>query len=129
MRGECQNAFCAVRPPGHHAGRHGLESLALEQEFGQGFCIFNNIAVGTKYALQQHPDVHRVLILDWDVHHGNGTQEIFEGDEKVLFISMHQAVVRDDKKDNKKTKKQQQHHVEYPGTAMEFEQNERLLNV
>jgi acetoin utilization deacetylase AcuC-like enzyme len=119
MRGECQNAFCAVRPPGHHAGRNGLESLALEKQFGQGFCIFNNIAIGTRYAMQQHPDVQRVVVLDWDVHHGNGTQEIFENDDSVLFISMHQAVCRNERKQS----------VEYPGTGMDFESRETLVNV
>ena len=66
MQGCASNAFCAVRPPGHHAS----------QARGMGFCLFNNIAIGARYA-QQRYGVERVLIVDWDVHHGNGTQDIF----------------------------------------------------
>jgi acetoin utilization deacetylase AcuC-like enzyme len=72
-------AFCAVRPPGHHA----------EKNHPMGFCLFNNVAVGARYAQRQH-GVQRVAILDWDVHHGNGTQHIFEDDPTVLYISLHQ---------------------------------------
>ena len=77
--GEARNAFCAVRPPGHHAnaGR------------GMGFCILNNIAVGARYAQRRHA-LERVLIVDWDVHHGNGTQDIFYRDGSVFFFSTHQ---------------------------------------
>jgi acetoin utilization deacetylase AcuC-like enzyme len=74
-----RNAFCAVRPPGHHAtaGR------------GMGFCILNNIALGARYAQRKH-GVARVAIVDWDVHHGNGTQDIFYADPTVFFFSTHQ---------------------------------------
>lgn len=72
-------AFCAVRPPGHHA----------ERDRPMGFCLFNNVAVGARYAQQKH-GIERVAILDWDVHHGNGTQHIFEADPTVLYISLHQ---------------------------------------
>ncbi|MGH9696457.1 MAG: histone deacetylase family protein [Bryobacteraceae bacterium] len=75
-----QNAFCLIRPPGHHAGSGR----------GMGFCLFNNIAVGARYA-QHSYGVERVLIADWDVHHGNGTQEIFYRDPSVLFFSTHQS--------------------------------------
>jgi acetoin utilization deacetylase AcuC-like enzyme len=77
--GKVKNAFCAVRPPGHHAG----SSRAM------GFCLFNNVAVGTRYAQEEHR-LKRVAIVDWDVHHGNGTQEIFYEDPSVLYISTHQ---------------------------------------
>jgi acetoin utilization deacetylase AcuC-like enzyme len=74
------NAFCAVRPPGHHA----------TPVKGMGFCIFNNIAIGARYAQKKH-GVERVLIADWDVHHGNGTQDIFYSDGSVFFFSTHQS--------------------------------------
>lgn len=77
--GEARNAFCIVRPPGHHA----------TPDRGMGFCIFNSIAVAARYAQVRH-GVKRVLILDWDVHHGNGTQDIFYADGSVLFFSTHQ---------------------------------------
>jgi len=76
---EVSSAFCAVRPPGHHA----------ERDRPMGFCLFNNIAVGARYAQQKH-GVAKVAILDWDVHHGNGTQHMFEEDDTVLYISLHQ---------------------------------------
>lgn len=79
MRGEVQNAFCAVRPPGHHAGR----ARAM------GFCFFNNIAIAARHALAAWR-LSRVAIVDFDVHHGNGTEEIFSGDEKVLMVSTFQ---------------------------------------
>jgi acetoin utilization deacetylase AcuC-like enzyme len=78
--GEIENAFCLIRPPGHHA----------EHNRGMGFCLFNNVAVGARYA-QKHYGVERVLIADWDVHHGNGTQEIFYRDRSVFFFSTHQS--------------------------------------
>ena len=75
-----RNAFCIVRPPGHHA----------TPDRGMGFCIFNNIALGARYAQKQH-QLDRVLIVDWDVHHGNGTQDAFYDDGSVLFFSTHQS--------------------------------------
>lgn len=72
-------AFCAVRPPGHHA----------ERDRPMGFCLFNNVAVGARHAQRVH-GIERVAILDWDVHHGNGTQHIFEEDPTVFYISLHQ---------------------------------------
>ena len=79
LRGNATASFCAVRPPGHHA----------ERDRAMGFCLFNNVAVGARYAQQKY-GVERVAILDWDVHHGNGTQHIFEDDPTVLYISLHQ---------------------------------------
>jgi acetoin utilization deacetylase AcuC-like enzyme len=78
--GSVTNAFCAVRPPGHHASA----------DRGMGFCLFNNIAIGARYAQRRH-GAERVLIVDWDVHHGNGTQDIFYEDGTVLFFSSHQS--------------------------------------
>ena len=78
-RKELKNAFCAVRPPGHHA----------EYDKAMGFCIFNNIAVGANYLLEKYK-YKRIAIIDFDVHHGNGTQNIFYSNEKVLYISTHQ---------------------------------------
>ena len=74
-----KNAFCAVRPPGHHA----------EKEKAMGFCIYNNVAVGANYLIQNY-NYSKVAIIDFDVHHGNGTQDIFYDNEKVLYISTHQ---------------------------------------
>ena len=79
MRDECATAFCAVRPPGHHAERHRA----------MGFCLFNNVAVGIAHALAVH-DVQRIAVVDFDVHHGNGTEEIFAGDARVLMVSIFQ---------------------------------------
>lgn len=79
MAGRVQHAFCAVRPPGHHA----------EADRAMGFCLFNNVAIAARYA-QKRYGVQRVLIVDWDVHHGNGTQHSFESDASVLFFSTHQ---------------------------------------
>jgi len=79
MAGRTRTAFCAVRPPGHHAS----------QGRGMGFCVFNNIAVGARHARRRH-GVDRILIADWDVHHGNGTQEVFWSDGAVLFFDVHQ---------------------------------------
>jgi acetoin utilization deacetylase AcuC-like enzyme len=78
MNGEFQNAFAAARPPGHHATR----------DRAMGFCLFNNIAIAARYLTQEHK-LKRVLIMDWDVHHGNGTQDIFEEDPSVIYISLH----------------------------------------
>jgi acetoin utilization deacetylase AcuC-like enzyme len=79
LRGKLRNGFALVRPPGHHA----------ERARGMGFCIFNNIAVAAQVALNEF-GLERVLIFDWDVHHGNGTQDIFYGSPHVLFMSAHQ---------------------------------------
>jgi acetoin utilization deacetylase AcuC-like enzyme len=79
MTGEHRRAFALVRPPGHHA----------EPQSAMGFCFFNSIAVGAGHAVRDH-GCERVLIVDWDVHHGNGTQAAFEGRADVLFISLHQ---------------------------------------
>ena len=80
MAGDLANAFCAVRPPGHHA----LHDRAM------GFCIFNNVAIGARY-VQQKYGLPRILIVDWDVHHGNGTQDAFYDDPSVLYFSIHQS--------------------------------------
>ena len=74
------SAFCIVRPPGHHACRSQ----------GMGFCLFNNVAIGALYALKHYP-IDRVLIVDWDVHHGNGTQDIVQNDERIFYFSTHQS--------------------------------------
>jgi acetoin utilization deacetylase AcuC-like enzyme len=94
MTGLARHSFCALRPPGHHAS----------QSRGMGFCIFNNIAIGARYAQRRH-GVERVLIADFDVHHGNGTQEVFWSDGSVLFFDTHQ-------------------HPWYPGTGLPNEQGE-----
>jgi acetoin utilization deacetylase AcuC-like enzyme len=80
LEARATNAFCAVRPPGHHA------SAAR----GMGFCVFNNIAIAARYAQRKH-GIGSVLIADWDVHHGNGTQDIFYNDGSVYFFSTHQS--------------------------------------
>ena len=79
MAGELANAFCAVRPPGHHATRNQA----------MGFCFVNNVAVAAKYALERH-GLKRVAIIDFDVHHGNGTEDIVAGDERILMCSFYQ---------------------------------------
>lgn len=94
MSGEIDNAFCAVRPPGHHA----------EVDQAMGFCYFNNIAIAARY-LQQQWGVQRVAIIDFDVHHGNGTQHIFEKDAAVFYYSIHQHP-----------------SFAYPGTGRDFEE-------
>jgi acetoin utilization deacetylase AcuC-like enzyme len=80
MAREFENAFAAIRPPGHHA----------ETARAMGFCLFNNVALAAAHALERH-GLERVMVVDWDVHHGNGTQEIFWNDERVLFVSLHQS--------------------------------------
>ena len=80
MSGKLNRAFCAVRPPGHHA----------RPAQGMGFCLFNNVAIGARHAQRKH-GADKVLIVDWDVHHGNGTQDIFNEDGSVLFFSTHQS--------------------------------------
>lgn len=94
LKGPTRQAFCAIRPPGHHAspGR------------GMGFCLFNNVALGVRYA-QTAFGVERVLVVDWDVHHGNGTQDVFWHDGSVLFFDTHQ-------------------HPWYPGTGVRTEVGE-----
>lgn len=94
MTGAASNAFCAVRPPGHHAS----------QARGMGFCLFNNVALAANYARARH-GIKRVLIADWDVHHGNGTQDLFWSDGGVLFFDTHQ-------------------HPQYPGTGAREEVGE-----
>ena len=79
MTDRCRSAFCAIRPPGHH----------VSQRRGMGFGLFNNLAIGVRHAQRRH-GVGRVLIADWDVHHGNGTQAIFEADGSVLFFDTHE---------------------------------------
>ena len=79
MKKDFRNAFCAVRPPGHHA----------EKQKAMGFCVYNNVAVGAYYLLEKY-NLNKVAIIDFDVHHGNGTQDIFCNNEKVLYISSHQ---------------------------------------
>jgi acetoin utilization deacetylase AcuC-like enzyme len=91
LAGQSEFAFCGMRPPGHHA----------ESDRSMGFCLFNNAAVGAAHAIAEC-GAERVLILDWDVHHGNGTAEIFEGRDDVLYISIHQSPL-------------------YPGTGMASE--------
>ena len=93
MEGELDNAFCAIRPPGHHA----------EVSQAMGFCYFNNIAIAARY-IQQEWGIQRVGIVDFDVHHGNGTQHIFERDPTVFYYSIHQHPT-----------------FAYPGTGREFE--------
>ena len=80
LQGEINNAYCLVRPPGHHA----LADSAM------GFCLFNNVAIAARYAIEKH-GLERVMIIDYDVHHGNGTQDVFYKDPHVLYFSTHQA--------------------------------------
>ena len=79
MAGDADNAFCAVRPPGHHA----------EAERSMGFCLFNNVAVGALHA-KEELGADRVAVVDFDVHHGNGTQAMFEADPSLFFASTHE---------------------------------------
>jgi len=79
LAGELANAFCATRPPGHHACR----------DKAMGFCFFNNVAVAAKFALERH-GLQRVAVIDFDVHHGNGTEDIVAGDERILMCSFYQ---------------------------------------
>ncbi len=93
MSGRFDSAFCAVRPPGHHA----------EVDKPMGFCYFNNVAIGARYLQKQH-GIERVGIIDFDVHHGNGTQHIFDKDDSVFYYSVHEHP-----------------SFAYPGTGREFE--------
>lgn len=93
MAGEVETAFCAVRPPGHHA----------EIDQAMGFCYFNNVAIGARY-LQRQYGIERVGIIDFDVHHGNGTQHIFEQDQSVFYYSIHEHP-----------------SFSYPGTGRDFD--------
>jgi acetoin utilization deacetylase AcuC-like enzyme len=79
LKGETDSAFALVRPPGHHAEKDGA----------MGFCLFNNVAIGARHAQRQH-HLNRILIIDWDLHHGNGTQNSFFGEKEVLYFSTHQ---------------------------------------
>jgi acetoin utilization deacetylase AcuC-like enzyme len=79
MAGELTNAFCATRPPGHHACK----------DQAMGFCFFNNVAIAARYALERH-GLRRVAIVDFDVHHGNGTENIVAGDQRILMVSFYQ---------------------------------------
>jgi acetoin utilization deacetylase AcuC-like enzyme len=79
LAGKARNAFCVTRPPGHHSG----------VDFAMGFCLYNHVAIGARHA-QNLPGISKVAILDFDVHHGNGTQQIFEADPSVMFVSSHQ---------------------------------------
>jgi acetoin utilization deacetylase AcuC-like enzyme len=101
MTGHVRNAFCAVRPPGHHA----------ERERAMGFCLFNSVAVGAAYAREKY-GVKRIAIVDFDVHHGNGTQDIFFNDKESFYASTHQSPL-------------------YPGTGMPAETGikHNVLNV
>ena len=78
-KGDLSSAFAIVRPPGHHA----------EQDEPMGFCLYNNVAIATSFLLNERPDIKKILIVDWDVHHGNGTQKMFWKDPRVLFFSVH----------------------------------------
>jgi acetoin utilization deacetylase AcuC-like enzyme len=101
MRGECKNVFCAVRPPGHHA----------ERERAMGFCLFNNIAIGALHARARH-GLKRIAVVDFDVHHGNGTQSIFFDEIELFYASTHQSPL-------------------YPGTGFSSEKGiaDNILNV
>ncbi|MGQ0709097.1 MAG: histone deacetylase family protein [Rhodoferax sp.] len=79
LAGELENAFCAIRPPGHHACR----------DRAMGFCFFNNVAIAARYALERH-GLQRVAIVDFDVHHGNGTEDIVAGDQRILMVGFYQ---------------------------------------
>ena len=93
VAGECRNSFCAVRPPGHHAGPRGIVKCANDPEGGShGFCLLNNVAIGAAYArcMYRNEGIKKIAIVDFDVHHGNGTQDIFWSDKDLFFGSTHQ---------------------------------------
>lgn len=122
--GRNRNAFCVVRPPGHHAGVNGL----LEDGESCGFCIFNNVAAGALYAITDERDLcGRVAIVDIDVHHGNGTEEIvrkFSDPSKLFFFSIH---LYDN--DNRKRSANQFQYKFYPGTGSEDDLALNIMNV
>ena len=109
VRGEYRNAFCVVRPPGHHAGQSGStrkDQKAPDEDepglVGQGFCLINHVAVGARHALARHgATIKKVVVIDWDLHHGNGTEQILSDPDgplareglrdRVLFCSIHGA--------------------------------------
>ena len=107
VRGDFRNAFCCVRPPGHHAGVSGSTRDETGHLVGQGFCLINHVAVGARYALANHKNIKKVAVVDWDLHHGNGTAEILCADDgpmardtlrdSVLFCSIHGATHPNDK--------------------------------
>lgn len=99
LNGDCDNAFCAVRPPGHHAERNRV----------MGFCLFNNVAIAARW-LRAEGGVKRVAILDWDVHHGNGTQEITYDDDTIFYCSLHE-------------------YPHYPGTGHPSERGRKNTNL
>jgi acetoin utilization deacetylase AcuC-like enzyme len=76
VSGECRNSFCAVRPPGHHAGPSGIVKCASDPEGSHGFCLLNNVAIGAAYArsMYRNEGIQKIAIIDFDVHHGNGTE-------------------------------------------------------
>ncbi|MBD3321948.1 MAG: histone deacetylase [Chitinivibrionales bacterium] len=84
--GKCENVFCALRPPGHHAHNNGIHYDGRNQ--GEGFCFINNIAVAARYAQHAYP-CSNILIIDWDIHHGNGTEWAFYDDPSVFYFSTH----------------------------------------
>ncbi|CAN0478895.1 unnamed protein product, partial [Ectocarpus sp. 12 AP-2014] len=92
MTGRNRNAFCAVRPPGHHAGTRGLVTCANDGTGSHGFCLLNNVAIGAAYArcVHRHTGVERVAIVDFDVHHGNGTEHIV----KALVPKVEEASIK-----------------------------------
>lgn len=84
MSGECRNAVCLVRPPGHHVGRDGRTTGAPSS----GFCLLNNVIVGSMHA-RTYPNIRKCAVIDWDIHHGNGTEELMRGDKDAFFASIH----------------------------------------
>lgn len=92
MAGECRNAFCSVRPPGHHAGPRGIVRCSNDAEGSHGFCLLNNVAIGAAYArtMYRHDGIRKVAIIDFDVHHGNGTEEII----RQLVPAIETTVIR-----------------------------------
>lgn len=92
VSGDFRNAFCAVRPPGHHAGPRGIVRCSNDQEGSHGFCLLNNVAIGAAYArsMYRNDGIRKVAIIDFDVHHGNGTEEII----RQLVPTIESAVVR-----------------------------------